>query len=118
MYRYHYYPYVSYQHRPENYVYPPIDTSIFQQSLFTYQTMFQHGMMLLNSFSSSTFTNQLMTAAQEGNRNEVNRLIDTIGVPAEIQTTFTPTGITFTIQNNANQTVACCRLTMFLKWGQ
>lgn len=117
MYPYRYNPYPYNVYRPENYTYPPVEIDMFQQSLSTSQTLIQHSMTLVNGFSSDAFIREFMSAAQEGKREEVDRLIQTIGVPIDIETTFTPSGVSFTLRDNANAS-SCCRLQLYLAWGR
>ncbi|RKL67126.1 hypothetical protein CR203_11480 [Salipaludibacillus neizhouensis] len=116
MYPYRYYPNPYPVYRPED-VYPPVEIDIFQQSLSTSQSLLQHGMTLINGFSSEAFIQQFMNAAQAGKREEVHRIIQTIGVPIDIETSFNPSGITFTLRDNQNDS-PCCRLKLYLTWGR
>jgi hypothetical protein len=97
--------------------YPPVDTQILSQSVIAFRKLMRDGGLLLNKLSEHRFAYQLMSAAQAGNRQEVDRLIKSIGIGSIIKTTYTPSGVMFTIDPNVPGT-ACCTLTMYLKWGR
>ncbi|MBM4760982.1 hypothetical protein [Bacillus sp. B15-48] len=96
--------------------YPPVDETTFIQSVETIQIIARDASTILNKLSDRTFAHQLMTAAQQGNQNEVNRLMNSIGISSQVNTSFTPTGIELKLQNSTANG-QCCTLTMFLKWG-
>lgn len=120
---------VSFYHQPQSlyyysppYIYrtqqyPPIDESIFIQSVAAFQKITREASTILNRLSNRSFAHQLMTAAQKGNQQEVDRLMKTIRVDSPVATTFTPTGIEIRIRGSAPGSQQCCTLTMNLKWG-
>jgi hypothetical protein len=73
--------------------------------------------LLLSKLSDPAFANQLMSAAQEGHKEEVERLIKSVGSQSAIITQYTPSGVQFTIDPNGEET-PCCTLSMTLKWGE
>ena len=115
---YPYYPYYIRNCRPEDYPYPPVDITLFQQSLNAYQLLLQHGNVVINYLTSSTeIMYRLMHHAQAGNRVEVDHIIRESGVPTIVETSFTPTGVTFTLFADSEAFPRCCTLTMNLRWG-
>ncbi|WP_026673234.1 hypothetical protein [Alkalihalobacterium bogoriense] len=115
---YYYYPYVPRYYRQNEYPYPPVNIALFETSLSKYQQLIQHGNRLVTSLASSQdLMYQIMYSAQEGDRDTVDRIIREIGVPTEVNTTFTPTGVTFTLFEDAEGLPRCCTLTMNLRWG-
>ncbi|WP_096440326.1 hypothetical protein [Alteribacter populi] len=104
-------------YRPE-YPYPPINISLFQQSLLSYQELLQHGAIVLNSLvSSPKMMHELMYYAQAGNDMEVDRVIKATGVPSIVETSYTPNSVTFKLFADADVFPNCCTLTMNLIWG-
>jgi hypothetical protein len=122
-YHYHYrHPY------PHQYFYPPVpypydfrqypevDDTIFHQSVEAFQTITKEASVILTRLSNRDFAHKLMSAAQKGNQQEVDRLMKTIGIHTPITTTYTPSGLELKIHADV-QGSPCCTLTMFLKWG-
>lgn len=104
--------------RQQDYPFPPVDFTLFEQSLLAYQTLMQHGNIVINYLTSSTdIMYQLMYAAQASDFDEVDRIIRASGVPTIVDTSFTPTGVTFTLFADAPGVPRCCTLTMQLRWG-
>ncbi|MFC0469659.1 hypothetical protein ACFFHM_03715 [Halalkalibacter kiskunsagensis] len=109
-----YYPY--YYRRPES-SFPPVTIEYFENSLTAYLTLLEHGRIVINSLVSSQETMvQLMEAAQASDDTQVDQIIKSTGVPSIVETTYTPTGVTFTLSATVGGS-QCCRLTMFIRWG-
>lgn len=108
---------VYYQFRPcpSHYrQFPPVDTTTFQQSLQTYQTLLEDGRIIIDHFvSSEEKMVELMDAAQRSNDEEVDRIIRETGIQTIAETSYTPTGVTFTLRAEP-----CCSLTMYMRWGR
>ncbi len=97
--------------------FPVVDPTTFTHSVTAFQKISTEADIVLKKFGEPGFAVKLMSAAQAGNKQEVDRLMKSIGVSTPITTTYTPTGILLTIHGNA-QGAQCCTLTMFLKWGR
>ncbi|MDQ1913437.1 hypothetical protein RAC89_23855 [Paenibacillus sp. GD4] len=97
--------------------YPAIDISTFEHSVAAFQRMVSDAGAILTKFAEPQYARNLMEAAQMGNRQEVDRLIKSIGTSAPVTTQYTPTGVLLTIHAQA-QASKCCTLTMYLRWGQ
>jgi hypothetical protein len=115
------YPYnYPYQQHPSCYPYfrqyPPVDPTIFSSSVTAFQKIANEASVILKKFGEPPFAHQLMTAAQKGDQNEVDRLMKSIGTGTPITTKFTPSGLLLTIHAKVQQT-ECCTLSMFLRWG-
>lgn len=101
---------------PVNRQYPPVDISTFEKSVEAFQkTTFADARTILNKLSEREFAYKLMSLAQQGKQQEVDRLIKTIGTTAPVTTQYTPDGVRLTIHAQA-QGVHCCTLSMFLRW--
>ncbi|UOQ92060.1 hypothetical protein MUO14_16365 [Halobacillus shinanisalinarum] len=112
MYRYYCHPYLR------NNPYPEVNTDTFQQSLQAYQTLFEHGKIVINQLMASPGMRQrLMQAAQRDDHEEVDRVIKSTGVPSVVETSYTPSSVTFTLHADADSFQNCCTLTMNLVWG-
>ncbi|SES23681.1 hypothetical protein SAMN04487944_1268 [Gracilibacillus ureilyticus] len=110
---------VNYPYYPVNYSYrqyPPVDTSMFEQSVTVFQKIASESVVVLEKFTEKEFSQSLMAAAQSGNREKVDQLIKSIGTSSPIKTEYTPSGILLTIYGDIQGT-ECCALTMYLRWG-
>ncbi|RFU62616.1 hypothetical protein D0469_20450 [Peribacillus saganii] len=101
---------------PINRQYPSVDIGTFEHSVTAFQQTVVEASSILRKFAEPQFARRLMSAAQTGNRQEVDRLVKSIGTSTPVTTQFTPTGILLTIHAQA-QGSQCCTLTMFLRWG-
>ncbi|WP_409344485.1 hypothetical protein [Paenibacillus sp. MBLB4367] len=96
---------------------PPVDPSQFQRSAAVTQRLLgEAGKLVGHVASSPPFAKQLMTAAQNGNHAEVDRLIKTTGVKTAIHTGYTPDGIHFDIPSYEEGN--CCKLELTIRWGK
>ncbi|WP_034626640.1 hypothetical protein [Halalkalibacter okhensis] len=110
-------PLPRYCRRQQESPFPPVDTSMFNQALLAYQTLLTHGSIIINSLvSSEEKMKQLMDAAQASDDADVDRIIRETGVPTIVETSYNPTGVTFTLRSDAGGT-PCCTLTMYIRWG-
>lgn len=77
------------------------------------------GSILLDRLDDKDFDIKLMTAAQQGNKTEVDRLMKTIGLKVPVEVKYTPSGVTFDLKTDPDQGtfMSCCTLTVNLKWG-
>ena len=100
--------------------YPPVDTKIFSESIKSFRLLMEQGSILLDRLGNHPFSHKIMSAAQQGNQAEVNRLIHSLGLKVPVKTSYTPTGVNFelTTQTNPAAPVSCCTLTINMKWGQ
>jgi hypothetical protein len=105
-----------YSQFPINRQYPSVDISTFEHSATAFQKTVIEASTILRKFAEPQFAKKLMSAAQTGNQQEVDRLIKSIGVSTPVTTKYTPSGVLLTIHAQA-QGSQCCTLTMYLKWG-
>lgn len=97
--------------------YPAVDPTTFSHSVLAFQKITTEAGIVLKKLGEPAFALKLMSAAQEGNHKEVDRLMKSTGVRTPVTASFTPTGILVTIHGDA-QGSQCCTMTMFLKWGR
>ncbi|MFP7298904.1 hypothetical protein [Neobacillus niacini] len=126
---YYYNPYQPYPQPPaypSYYVYPPVtrqypqvDVNVFTKSIKSYRLLMAQGSILLDRLGDEDFDVQLMSAAQQGNKAEVDRLMKTIGLKVPVETKYTPSGVTFELITHPEpgSPMSCCSLTVHLKWG-
>ncbi|MCM3765118.1 hypothetical protein [Neobacillus niacini] len=100
--------------------YPPVDIKIFESSVKSFRLLMAQGSLLLDRLGDISFARRIMTAAQQGNNAEVDRLIKTTGLKIPVITQFTPTGVNFILGTQTTQAHPnnCCTLTINMKWGQ
>jgi hypothetical protein len=113
--QYGYYPLIPFPR-----TYPPVDIKSFQSSVQSFRLLMQEGSRLLGKLAETKFEKLIMTAAQQGKQAEVDNLIKSIGLKVPVTTTYTPTGVRFTLHSPPAQDGfgSCCSLTIFLGWGQ
>ncbi|MBY0148426.1 hypothetical protein [Neobacillus niacini] len=99
--------------------YPQVDVNIFTKSIKSYRLLMDQGSILLDRLGDPGFDVKLMSAAQKGNKVEVDKLIKTIGLKVPVETKYTPTGVTFelTAHPDPSSPMSCCTLTVHMKWG-
>jgi hypothetical protein len=119
-YRHQYYyppiPYSSYypQHRQPDY--PAVDANLLYQSANVTKILMKDASTVLDKLSASKeFDAQLMYAAQVSDKEEVNRLINSIGVKSKVQVHFTPDGLRLEFTSQV-EPLDCCRLFIALRW--
>lgn len=95
--------------------YPPVNTSLFMQSIHVYQRLLQSADRMLVRLAQPAFASQLMAAAQAGNKQSVERMLEGIAGNSTVVAKYTPSGISFVLADRED--ASCCTLTMYLKWG-
>ncbi|PYZ91981.1 hypothetical protein CR194_17435 [Salipaludibacillus keqinensis] len=104
-------------HYYRNRQYPPVDISIFQQSLQTYPSLLSKADQVIDSLRNSPDKmHRIMEAAQAGQDNEVEEIINEAGTSLNVSISYTPMSMTLTF-TDAPQSALCCRLTMYIRWG-
>jgi len=96
--------------------YPPVDPTLLSQSAQEFKKLMKEGSKVLDKLADSKeFDEKLMYAAQESNLKEVKRLIESIGVTADLDIQYDPDGLRLTFISQV-QNMNCCKLTMALRW--
>lgn len=120
-----YYPYV-YQPNEINYPiyyesaplrqFPQVDSTFFEQSAKSMQTLMKDASIVLNKLAESKpFANKIMSAAQHSKMTEVEKLIKSTGIKSKVDTSFNPDGINMKLSSTVGDT-DCCHLTIALRW--
>lgn len=96
--------------------YPDVDPAIFHQSADSFKSLISDGNKLLDQLSESeSFAEQIMDAAQQGDKEEVKKLVESTDLQASVKTRFNPDSITITLYSNDEQE-NCCKLAMGFRW--
>lgn len=120
-----YYWYPVYYYLPHSYLFrnyyrqfPEVDPGLLYDSANETKKLMKEVSMVLDRFASSKeFDEQVMTAAQESNVEEVRRLIQSIGITADVDIQVNPDGLRLDFVSMVNDT-KCCRLTVALRWNE
>lgn len=97
--------------------YPPINPTLFLQSAATAQMLMNDASIILKRLASSkTFATSVMSAAQEGKKKEVQRMIEALGIKSKVELYFNPDGIRFTLSPPPGAFL-CCQLVIGLRWN-
>ncbi|MEY9095164.1 hypothetical protein [Paenibacillus sp. RC84] len=102
---------------PENSGYPPVEPKQLISSAASLRKLLADGNVVLARLSDEPFARRLMTAAQAGRKQEVDRLMKSIAISSVLAARYTPSGLVMTV-TPGDQDLACCVLTMSLRWGQ
>lgn len=97
-------------------VYPPVDTEKLHQSTQKFQTLMTQASLLMNKInSSSAFAHDLMDAAQQSNKQKVQKLIQSTGISVPVKSHFNPDRIIFEL-SNVEAGKGGCDLHIALQW--
>ncbi|PSL47063.1 hypothetical protein B0H94_105219 [Salsuginibacillus halophilus] len=95
------------------------DIQYFEASLAHYQNLLNKGSALINQLTSSPdLMQQLMAAAEVNDKEEVERIINSLQIDSAVEVSYTPTSVTFKMDEDAETFGSCCKLTMNLQWGR
>lgn len=105
--------------QPDPRTYPPIDVKIFEESVKSFRLLMDQARILLDRLGDHDFARQMMSAAQQGKKADVDQLIKTIGLKVPVVTKFTPSGVYFELisQTTPQHPDSCCTLKVAMKWG-
>lgn len=103
--------------RPYIRVYPPVDPTLFTESAESMQQLMKEASIILEKLSDSKqFASEVMSAAQESNKEKVSQLLASTGVHSSVDVDFTPDGINLHMSSEV-EGKDCCHLTITLRWG-
>ena len=106
-----YYPPKVYNRQPEN-----VDSTLFNKSAVEMEKLMRDASLILTKIvDSKEFGKQVMTAAQESNLKEVERLLNSTGIHSVVVTSYNPDGINLKFTSQVEKT-ECCKLTIALRW--
>lgn len=111
-------PFWYYRTHPDVYdryrQYPLVNPSIFHQSASLTQKLLEEANILLQQLQRHDFAYQVMMYAQKSQQKEVEKLLQSTGVKARIETNFNPNGIHIHL---IRKDIDCCRIILALRWG-
>ncbi|CDQ40346.1 MULTISPECIES: hypothetical protein [Virgibacillus] len=98
---------------------PPVNPAHFYESANESLKLMDDVKMVLDKLSTSKeFDEKVMKAAQESNKAEVKRLIQTLHLTADVEVGFTPDDLQLKFSKKAPSTNQdCCKINIFLKWS-
>ncbi|MCL1697221.1 hypothetical protein [Lysinibacillus sp. BPa_S21] len=92
--------------------FPPINTNKLKTSAKRIKTIMQQAQLLTDKIDESEqFAHDLIDAAQQSNKTEVEKLIASTGITIKFETTYTPDGLRIIFTESS-----CCKLTLLLGW--
>ncbi len=96
--------------------YPEADPTLFHQSAGSFKKLMSDATIVLNKLADSKeFAHQVMKAAQQNNKDEVEKLIQSTGVKETVDIDYNPDAITLEMTSKVEKT-DCCKLVMTLRW--
>ncbi|RKQ37289.1 hypothetical protein [Oceanobacillus halophilus] len=116
---YYYYP-MYYPNYYPNYIpvrqYPPVNPDLFHQSANEMRMLMNDASIVLDRLADSTeFDEAVMSAAQESNKEEVKRLIQSTGISSNVDISFNPDNIRMVFNSKVDDS-DCCRLEVSIRW--
>ncbi|MCG1021794.1 hypothetical protein [Sutcliffiella horikoshii] len=98
-------------------VYPEVDATLFTESAESMQQLMKEASIILQKLAESKeFASEVMSAAQEGNKEKVAQLLESTGVHSGVEVGFNPDGINLNMTSEV-EGKDCCHLTITLRWG-
>ncbi|MGE7997771.1 hypothetical protein ACQKOF_03690 [Lysinibacillus sp. NPDC093190] len=92
--------------------FPPVNTNRLKTSAKRIKAIMQQAQLLTDKIDESEqFAHDLMNAAQQSNKTEVEKLIALTGITLKFETNYTPDGFHITFTDKS-----CCKLTLILNW--
>lgn len=97
--------------------YPEVDPSIFMSSAQHMGPLLRDAGTLLNKMAESwKFSYDLMSAAQESDKQKVEQIIREAGIQIIPKITYDPDGLNLYFTTGENE-MTCCHLTLQLRWN-
>lgn len=92
--------------------FPSINTVKLKTSAKRIKVIMQQAQLLTDKIDESEqFAHDLMNAAQQSNKTEVEKLIASTGITIKFETTYTPDGFRIIFTDSG-----CCKLSLILGW--
>ncbi|ESU31211.1 hypothetical protein G3A_17690 [Bacillus sp. 17376] len=96
--------------------YPEVNATLFRTSADKAITLMKDANLVMTKITSSTsFSNELMAAAQQSDQKEVERMIQSTGIKKKPKITYNPDGITMNFVDYAGDK-ECCHIITQLRW--
>lgn len=102
-------------YQPRKNQFPPVEVSKFQKSARAFKTLINSATTILDEMDNSqSFAYQLKTLAQQGKKEEIQRLLREIGIKEDVKVSFNPDQIHIMLSPKGE--TGCCDLVMTLFW--
>jgi hypothetical protein len=96
--------------------YPEVNATLFRTSADKAISLMEDANLVMTKITSSdSFSSELMTAAQQSEQKEVERLIQSTGIKKKPKITYNPDGITMNFVDYAGDK-ECCHIITQLRW--
>ncbi|MBT2679073.1 hypothetical protein J7E38_08665 [Bacillus sp. ISL-35] len=96
--------------------YPEVNVTLFKTSAEKAIALMKDANLVMAKItSSSSFSSDLMSAAQQSNTKEVERMIKATGIKKFPKITYNPDGITMNFVDYAGEK-ECCHIITQLRW--
>ncbi|MFC4558424.1 hypothetical protein ACFO3D_09385 [Virgibacillus kekensis] len=96
--------------------YPETDPQLFVQSAQEFKSLLTDASEILDELAESEdFAKKIMSAAQKNNKQEVQHLIDSIGVDSDVKIDYNPDNLNLKMSSQVEDT-ECCQLEMAIRW--
>ncbi|MBT2638115.1 MULTISPECIES: hypothetical protein [unclassified Bacillus (in: firmicutes)] len=96
--------------------YPEVNATLFKTSAKKAISLMEDANLVMTKITSSTsFSSDLMAAAQQSQQNEVERLIHSTGIKKKPKIKFNPDGLTMNFVDYAGDK-ECCHIITQLRW--
>lgn len=110
-----YHPFVGNLSQRKKDPYPLVNVDRLRESARRFPDLMAQGKKLVNEIEASEdFSKELKEAAQRGNKQEVNQIIENLGITDSFETSFTPDNIHIIISPKDEKN--CCDFVMTLYW--
>lgn len=96
--------------------FPQVDPQMLYESATESMRLMKEASIVLGKFSESKeFGGKVMAAAQESKHDEVQKLIQSLGVKSDVKVNYTPNSLTMEFIAKV-ENVDCCNLVISLRW--
>ncbi|MFT9598991.1 hypothetical protein [Mesobacillus sp.] len=96
--------------------YPAVNATLFKTSAVKAIALMEDANLVMAKITSSTsFSSELMAAAQQSDQKEVERMIQSTGIKKKPKITYNPDGITMNFVDYAGDK-ECCHIITQLRW--
>lgn len=96
--------------------YPEVNATLFKTSAQKAIALMEDANIVMSKItSSSSFSSELMTAAQQSNQKEVERLIQATGIKKKPKITYNPDGLTMKFVDYVEDK-ECCHIITQMRW--
>ncbi|KON86499.1 hypothetical protein AF332_06440 [Sporosarcina globispora] len=97
--------------------FPAIDPQMFMSSAKKMEVLMRDASTLLvNMAESKKFSYELMSAAQQSNKDAVEKMIKSTGISRIPSVSYTPDGLSLHFESDKEDPQKCCDLTLKLRW--